>query len=133
MLETDKVCNRHVYLQVITPINLNQQYLCAQVIICKKYKAYNRKTAVSSEEKDKTRRSNLSFQTSKLILLLYFILGTSFAVMILLYRIVLFADILLTWATLQQPYISKTLSAPLSQNKNDWVHSVLFEPQPTML
>ena len=53
--------------------------------------------------------------------------------MILLYGIVLFSDILLTWATLQQPYTSKTLSASPPQNKNDWIHSVIFEPQPKML
>ena len=53
--------------------------------------------------------------------------------MILLYGTVLFADILLTWATLQQPYTSKTLSASPPRNKNDWVHSVIFEPQPKML
>ena len=53
--------------------------------------------------------------------------------MILLYGIVLFRDILLTWATLEQPYMSKTLLAPPPQNKNDWVHSVIFEPQPKML
>ena len=50
--------------------------------------------------------------------------------MILMYRIVYFlGDILLTWAVLQRPYISKTLSSPPPQNKNDWVHSVIFEPQ----
>ena len=53
--------------------------------------------------------------------------------MILIYGIVLFVNILLTWATLQQPYMSKTLLAPPPQNKNDWVHSVIFEPQPKML
>ena len=53
--------------------------------------------------------------------------------MILIYGIVLLGDILLTWATLQQPYKSKTLLAPPPQNKNDWVHSVIFEPQPRML
>ena len=52
--------------------------------------------------------------------------------MILIYGIMLFREILLTWATLQQPYMSKTLSAPPPQNKNDWVHSVIFEPQPKM-
>ena len=41
-------------------------------------------------------------------------------------------NILLAWATLQHPYISKTLSSPPPQNKNDWVHSVIFEPQPKM-
>ena len=53
--------------------------------------------------------------------------------MILIYGIVLLGNILLTQATLQQPYMSKTLSAPLPQNKNDWVHSVIFELQPKML
>ena len=40
-------------------------------------------------------------------------------------------NILLAWATLKQPYISKSLSSP-PQNKNDWVHSVIFEPQPKL-
>ena len=42
-------------------------------------------------------------------------------------------NVLLTWATLHQPYIStpkQTLSLPPPQNKNEWVHSVIFEPQP---
>ena len=43
-----------------------------------------------------------------------------------------FGNILLAWAMLQRPYISKTLSSPPPQNKNDWVHSVIFEPQPKM-
>ena len=46
--------------------------------------------------------------------------------MILIYGIVLFGEILLTWAMLQQPYMSKTLLASPPQNKNDWVHSVIF-------
>ena len=41
-------------------------------------------------------------------------------------------NILLAWAMLQCPYISKTLSSTPPQNKNDWVHSVIFEPQPEM-
>ena len=52
--------------------------------------------------------------------------------MILIYGIMLFGEILLMWATLQQPYMSKTLLASLPQNKNDWVHSVIFESQPRM-
>ena len=52
--------------------------------------------------------------------------------MILIYGIVLLGDILLTWAMLQ-PYMSKTLLALLPQNKNDWVHSAIFEPQLKML
>ena len=41
-------------------------------------------------------------------------------------------NVLLAWATLQ-PYIlapKQALSSPLPQNKNEWVHSVIFEPQP---
>ena len=53
--------------------------------------------------------------------------------MILMCRIVFLGNILLPWATLHQPYMSKTLLAPPPQNKNDWVHSVIFEPQPKML
>ena len=41
----------------------------------------------------------------------------------------LMCNVLLAWAMLQQPYISKTLSSPPPQNKNNWVHSVIFEPQ----
>ena len=55
------------------------------------------------------------------------------AAMILIYGIVLMGNILLTWATLQQPYMSKMFSAPPPQNKNDWVHPVIFEPQLKML
>ena len=39
-------------------------------------------------------------------------------------------NVLLAWAALQQPCVTKTLSAPSPQNKNNWVHSVIFEPQP---
>ena len=42
-------------------------------------------------------------------------------------------NVLLVWATLHKPYMStpkQTLSSPLPQNKNEWVHSVIFEPQP---
>ena len=42
----------------------------------------------------------------------------------------LVCHVLLAWATLQQPYISKTLSSPPPQNLNDWVHLVIFKPQP---
>ena len=41
-------------------------------------------------------------------------------------------NILLAWAMIQQPYMSKTLLSPPPQNKNEWVHSVIFEPQPKM-
>ena len=42
----------------------------------------------------------------------------------------LMCNVLLAWATLQQPYISKSLSSPPPQNPNKWVHLVIFEPQP---
>ena len=38
-------------------------------------------------------------------------------------------NVLLARAVLQQPYVTKTLSTPPPQNKNNWVHSVIFEPQ----
>ena len=38
-------------------------------------------------------------------------------------------NVILAWATLQQPYLSKSLSLPPPQNPNNWVHSVIFEPQ----
>ena len=41
----------------------------------------------------------------------------------------LVCNVLLTWATLQQCYISKSLSSLPPQNPNNWVHSVIFEPQ----
>ena len=44
----------------------------------------------------------------------------------------LMCNVHLAWATLHQPYIStprQTLSSPLPQNKNEWVHLVIFEPQ----
>ena len=42
----------------------------------------------------------------------------------------LMCNVLLAWATLQQPYLTKTLSAPSPKNLNKWTHSVIFEPQP---
>ena len=38
-------------------------------------------------------------------------------------------NVLLAWATLQQPYLSKSLLLPPLQNPNNWIHSVIFEPQ----
>ena len=41
----------------------------------------------------------------------------------------LMCNVLLAWATLHHPYIStprQTLSSPLPQNKNEWVHLVIF-------
>ena len=42
----------------------------------------------------------------------------------------LMCNVLLAWATLQQPYLSKSLSSPPPKNPNKWMHSVIFEPQP---
>ena len=42
----------------------------------------------------------------------------------------LMCNVLLAWATLQQPYFSRTLSAPPPKNPNKWTHSIIFEPQP---
>ena len=42
----------------------------------------------------------------------------------------LMCNVLLAWAMLQQPYLSKTLSSPPPQKPNNWVHSVIFKPQP---
>ena len=42
----------------------------------------------------------------------------------------LMCNVLLAWATLQQPYLSKTLSSPLPKNPNKWMHSIIFELQP---
>ena len=41
----------------------------------------------------------------------------------------LLCNVLLAWATLQQPYLTKTLSAPPPKIPNKWTHSVIFEPQ----
>ena len=42
----------------------------------------------------------------------------------------LMCNVLLAWAMLQQPYLSKMLFAPPPKNPNKWTHSVIFEPQP---
>ena len=45
----------------------------------------------------------------------------------------LLCNVLITWAILQKPSIpspGQPLSLPLHQNKNKWVHPVIFEPQP---
>ena len=44
----------------------------------------------------------------------------------------LLCNVLLAWAMLHKPFLStpiQTLSSPLPQNKNEWVHPVIFEPQ----
>ena len=42
----------------------------------------------------------------------------------------LMCNVLLAWATLQQLYLSKTLSSSPPRNLNKWTHSIIFEPQP---
>ena len=45
----------------------------------------------------------------------------------------LLCNVLLAWATLHKPFLplpGQTLSLPPPQNKNEWVHPVIFEPQP---
>ena len=45
----------------------------------------------------------------------------------------LLCNVLSAWAMLHKPLLStprQTLSSPPPQNKNEWVHSVIFEPQP---
>ena len=59
-----------------------------------------------------------------------FILGILNIMVLLMLLGYLMCNVLLAWAMLQQPYISKTLSSPPPQNKNDWVHSVIYELQP---
>ena len=39
-------------------------------------------------------------------------------------------NVLLAWANLQQPYITKSLSIPSPKNPNNWVHLVIFKLQP---
>ena len=58
-----------------------------------------------------------------------FILGILNTIALLTLLGYLMCNVLLAWTMLQQPYISKTLSSPPPQ-KNDWVHSVIFKPQP---
>ena len=44
----------------------------------------------------------------------------------------LLCNVLLAWATLHKPFLSnpgQILSSHPPQNKNEWVHSVIFEPQ----
>ena len=61
--------------------------------------------------------------------IVYFVLGTPYNMALLMLLGYLMCNVLLAWATLQQPYLSKTLSSPPPQNPNNWIHSVIFEPQ----
>ena len=54
-----------------------------------------------------------------------FILGILNTMALLMLLGDLMCNALLAWAMLQQSYVSKTLSLPPPQNKNNWVHSVI--------
>ena len=43
---------------------------------------------------------------------------------------ILLCIVLLAWAALQQPYLPKSLSTPPPTNPHQWMHSIIFEPQP---
>ena len=75
--------------------------------------------------------TTLSYQTNDKF---YYVVGIPFTMMtfMLIGLVHFMGNILLAWATLQQPYVTKSLLLPPPQNKNDWVHSVIFEPQPKM-
>ena len=60
---------------------------------------------------------------------MFFILGKPYNMALLMLLGYLMCNVLLAWATLQQPYISKSLSSPPPQNPNNWVHLVIFKPQ----
>ena len=62
------------------------------------------------------------------MLLFFFLLGTPYNMALLLLLGYVMCNVLLAWATLQQPYLFKTLSSPPPRNPNNWVHSVIFEP-----
>ena len=60
----------------------------------------------------------------------YFLfLGKLYNMALLTLLAYLMCNVLLAWATLQQPYLSKSLSSPPPRNPNKWVHLVIFEPQ----
>ena len=58
-----------------------------------------------------------------------FILGKLYNMALLMLLGYLVCNVLLAWATLQQPYISKSLSLPPPRNPSNWVHLVIFKPQ----
>ena len=86
------------------------------------------------KEKDHLNKKLLpQHQDNHLIYKFFYIAGIPITKMTFACGVVYFlGNILLAWAVLQHPYISQTLLSPPPQNKNDWVHSVIFEPQPKM-
>ena len=58
--------------------------------------------------------------------ILYFLLGTPYNMALLMLLGYLLCNVLLAWATLQQPYLSKMLSSPPPRNANNWVHLVII-------
>ena len=65
-----------------------------------------------------------------IILVLFFLVGEPFNMAFLMLIGFLLCNVLLAWATLQQPYSSKSLLSPPPWNSNNWGHLVIFEPQP---
>ena len=49
---------------------------------------------------------------------------------LLIFLGLLMCIVLLAWAALQQLYLPKTLSAPPPKNPHQWMHSIIFKPQP---
>ena len=64
-----------------------------------------------------------------MLLSFIFFLGKLYNMVLLMLLGYFMCNVLLAWATLQQPYLSKSLSSPPPQNPNNWVHLVIFEPQ----
>ena len=59
-----------------------------------------------------------------------FLLGNPYNMVLFMLLGYLMCNVLLSWATLHQLYTSKSLSSPPPWNPNNWVHSVIFKPQP---
>ena len=65
-----------------------------------------------------------------MLLSFIFFLGKPYSMALLMLLGYFMCNVLLAWAMLQQPYLSKSLLLPPLLNPNNWVHSVIFEPQP---
>ena len=63
---------------------------------------------------------------NKHVITCFLFLGKPYNMVLLMLLGYLVCNVLLVWATLQQPYISKSLSSPPPQNPNNWVHLVIF-------
>ena len=118
--------------------SINTMYPITQYVECLQEKESLEVHNINRKENgQQSKKPQLQRHLIKLLIInqtLFLFLGILFTMMsfMLLGYIYLLGNVLLAWATLQQPYISKTLSSPPPQNKNDWVHSVIFELQPKM-